>query len=220
MGLMDKVRTLFSGKGENEKKIAFLSERKAALSLQRDRAYEEMTALEQQEAALKQQFKDSAGAITKRRVTSQMLQLRKDLERRQQLLSMLNQQVNVVSTHLHNLDLVQQGNAAKLPDTDEITEDAVKAEEILAQLEADSELAGSVGQIATASMSDEEKALFEELENETAEPATPEPPVKSETKVADQPHREQASRAAPLREPQTEQGAANNPARRAKPEAG
>ena len=30
MGLMDKVRTLFSGKGETEKKIAFLSERKAA----------------------------------------------------------------------------------------------------------------------------------------------------------------------------------------------
>ena len=37
------------------------------------------------------------------------MQLRKDLERRQQLLGMLNQQINVVSTHLHNLELVQQG---------------------------------------------------------------------------------------------------------------
>lgn len=219
MGLMDKVRILFSGKGETEKKIAFLSERKAALSLQRDRAYEEMTALEEQEAALKRQFKEAAGAITKRRVTSQMLQLRKDLERRQQLLSMLNQQVNVVSTHLHNLGLVQQGHAAQLPDTEEITEDAVKAEEILAQLEADSELAGSVGQIATSSMSDEEKALFDELESETAGPAVAEPPMKSETKAAEPAHRESASRTPPVREPLGEQAAAN-PARRAKPEAG
>ena len=61
---------------------------------------------------------------------------------------------------------------------------------------------------------------IEELENETAEPIAPEPPAKSETKVADQAHREPASRTAPVREPQSEQVAANNPARRAKPEAG
>jgi hypothetical protein len=219
MGLVDKVRTLFSGKGENEKKIAFLSERKTALSQQRDRAYDEMSSLETQEAKLKQQFKDAAGAITKRRVTSQMLQLRKDLERRQQLLSMLNQQVDVVSTHLHNLGLVQQGSAAKLPNTDEITEDAVKAEEILAQLEADSELAGSIGQIATASMSDEEKALFEELEKETGDPVEAEPPMKMETKVAELAPREPATYTPPVREPQVEQSAPS-PARRAKPEAG
>ena len=191
MGLIEKVRTLFARKGENEKKIAFLSERKAALGLQRERAYEEMSALEQQESGLKQQFKEAAGAITKRRVTGQMLQLRKDLERRQQLLAVLNQQINVVSTHLHNLELVQQGQSASLPDTDEITEDAVKAEEMLAQLEADSELAGSVGQVATAGMSEEEKELYAELERETGTamietPAEPEPKVaKSRTTQSD-----------------------------------
>src|SRR5262249_50035546 len=72
MGLIDKVRTLFGGKGETAKKVAFLSERKAALSQQRDRSYEDMAALERQEADLKQQFKDSNGAITKRRITGQM----------------------------------------------------------------------------------------------------------------------------------------------------
>ena len=180
MPLIDRVKALFARKGDSEKKIAFLAERRAALSLQRDRAYEEMGVLEQQEAALKRQFKEAAGAVTKRRVTSQMLQLRKDLERRQQLLSVLNQQVDVVSTHLHNLELVQQGQTAKLPDTEEITADAVKAEEMLAQLEADTELTGSVGQIATAGMTDEEKALFDELERESGgtstSHATPEEP--------------------------------------------
>jgi hypothetical protein len=187
MPLIDRVKALFNRKGESEKKIAFLSERRTLLSQQRDRAYEEMNSLEQQEATLKDQFKNAGGAISKRRITSQMLQLRKDLERRQQLLSMLNQQVNVVSTHLHNLELVQQGQVASLPNTDEMTADAVKAEEVLAELEANSELAGSVGSIGATGMSAEEQALFEELERESGggekAPTTPTPsePLRSAT---------------------------------------
>ena len=99
-------------------------------------------------------------------MTTQLVQLRKDVERRQQLLSVLNQQVDVVSTHLHNLELVQQGQTAKLPDTDEITADAVKAEEMLAELQADAELTGSLGRTATSGMTEEEKALYDELERE------------------------------------------------------
>jgi hypothetical protein len=168
MPLIDRVRSLFAKKGDSEKKIAHLSERRAALGLQRDKTYEDMTVLEQQESSLKEQFKNAGGAIGKRRITGQMLQLRKDLERRQQLLSVLNQQINVVSTHLHNLELVQQGQVASLPNTDEMTEDAVKAEEVLAELEANAEMAGTVGSIGTAGMTAEEQALFEELEQETS----------------------------------------------------
>lgn len=169
MPLIDRIKTLFSRKGENEKKTAFLAERRAALNQQRDRAYEEMGTLEQQESQLRRQFREASGAITKRRVTSQLLQLRKDIERRQQLLSMLNQQINVVSTHLHNLELVQQGQSAALPDSQEMADDAAAAEEMLARLQADSELADSVGAVAHASMSDEEQALYEELERESGE---------------------------------------------------
>ncbi|HXE54109.1 MAG TPA: hypothetical protein VN541_13895 [Tepidisphaeraceae bacterium] len=177
MPLIDRVKALFSRKGESEKKIAFLSERRAALSQQRDRAYEEMGVLEQQESTLKDQFKNAAGSITKRRITSQLLQLRKDLDRRQQLLSVLNQQINVISTHLHNLELVQQGQVASLPNTDEMTADAVKAEEVLAELEASAEIAGTTGALAGSGMTAEEQALFEELERETgqAQPATAAP---------------------------------------------
>jgi hypothetical protein len=168
MPLLDSLRALFGRKGENEKKIAFLAERRTALSQQRDRAYDEMGALEQQEGTLRQQFKDAAGSLTKRRVTSQLLQLRKDVERRQQLLTVLNQQINVVSTHLHSLELVQQGRSAQLPDAEEMTADAVKAEEMLAELEAGNELAGSTASIGAGGMSEEEQALFEELERESA----------------------------------------------------
>jgi hypothetical protein len=169
MPFFERVKALFSKKGDNDKKIAFLSERRAALSQQQDRIYDDLARLEDKESQLRQQFKDSTSALTKRRLTSQLLQYRKDIERRQQMVQIISNQVNVVSTHLHNLELVKQGQSAKLPDSEEITADAVKAEEFIAQLQADTELAESVGGIATAGLSDEEQQLFEELEREAAE---------------------------------------------------
>lgn len=168
MPLIDRIRSLFARKGETEKKVAFLSERRAALSQQRDRAYEEISALETKDDELREQFKNARAPLTKKRVTQQLLQLRKDIERRQQMVQVLNQQVNVVSTHLHNLELTQQGQAAQLPDSEEIASDAAAAEEMLAQLQADTELADSVaGVAATAGLTAEEQALYEELEMES-----------------------------------------------------
>jgi hypothetical protein len=209
MPLIDKVKTLFARKGEVEKKIAFLSERRTALSQQRERSYEEMATLEAQEAQMKRQFGEATGTITKKRVTTQLLQLRKDLERRQQLLSVLNQQVDVVSTHLHNLELVQQGQTAKLPDAEEMTADAVKAEEMLAELEAESELAASIGQTGgIAGLNAEEQALYEELERETnpGKAATATASTSKPVQKQDEPARPQTSSPVPQRRGEAEPG--------------
>ena len=173
MPFIDSIKTLFSRKGETEKKIALLSERRAALSQQRDTSYDDLAALETSEATLKEQFKTSTSESTKRRLTSQLLQARKDLARKQQLMSVLNQQIDVVSTHLHTLELVQQGSNAKLPSGEDLTKDAEKAEEVLANLQADRELAGSITPPGAASLSDEEQALYDELQSEIA--VAPEP---------------------------------------------
>ena len=179
MPMIDRIKSLFARKGETEKKIAFLSERRAALGQQRDRAYEEIATLETKDGELKEQFKNAGAELIKRRITSQLLQLRKDMERRQQLLTVLNQQINVVSTHLHNLELVQQGNTAKLPDSEEMASDAAAAEEMLATLQESSEMAESVGGVASSGLSDEEMALYEELEKENAPPPIPESPPRA-----------------------------------------
>lgn len=187
MPFLERVRSLFLRKGETEKKIAFLSERRTALSQQRDRSYEDLSALEQKDGDLRRQFKDARAPLTKRRITGQLLQLQKEMERRQQLLGVFNQQIDVISTHLHNLELVRQGQTARLPDSEELTDDAVKAEEMLAKLQADTELATTVAQTATAGMSDEEQALYEQLERESAGPATQaaEPPAVAASRATD-----------------------------------
>lgn len=205
MAFIQRVRSLFSRKGDNEKKIALLSERRATLSVQRDQAFEEMGVLEQRETDLREQFKSTTSTITKRRVTSQLVQLRKDLERRQQLLGMLNQQINVVSTHLHNLELVQQGQSASLPSSEELAEDAAAAEEVLAELQADDELAGSMATGSGAGLSEEEQALYEELERESAEEdraAGPSGPMAGPTAIAPIPERKIPLEPPPLPTPE------------------
>ena len=209
MPLIDRMKSLFARKGETEKKIAFLAERRAALSQQRDRAYEEMHAVEEKETTLRAQFKTASTEATKRRLTSQLLQLHKELDRRQQMVGVFNSQIDVVSTHLHNLELVHQGKSAKLPDSDEITDDAVKAEEMLAELQASTEAAGSAMSTIGAGLSDEEQALYDELTRDAAEPVAEAPAIDNETlntmpKTPAQPH------TAPV----------HNPQRRNEPEAG
>lgn len=171
--MIDRIKALFGQSQDNEKKVAYLSERRAALGQQRDRLYEELASLEGKESQLKDEFKNASGALGKRRITSQMLQLRKDAERRQQLLTVLNQQISVVGVHLHNLELTRTagtGGVQGLPTPDEIAEDAAKAEAVLAELQASSELAEGVGSGLASGLSEEEAALLAELEAENAPP--------------------------------------------------
>jgi hypothetical protein len=165
--MIDRIKNLFGRKGDTEKKIAYLSERRAALGQQRDRLYEELASFESKETTLKNEFRTASGSLGKRRITSQLLQVRKDAERRQQLLTVLNQQISVVGVHLHNLELARTGTAQGLPSSDEIAEDAAKAEQVLAELQASSELAEGVGS-GLGAASEEEAALLEELEADLA----------------------------------------------------
>lgn len=165
--MLDRVRSLFGRKGETEKKIAYLSERRAALGQQRDRIYEELSKLEAQQTALKNEYRHAAGPLGKRRITSHLLQLRKDVQRRQQLLNVLNGHIQVLGVHLHNLELARTGTAHGLSAPEHIAEDATQAEQVLAELQAGSEPAGGVRAGPPAGgLTDEETRLMQELDAE------------------------------------------------------
>jgi hypothetical protein len=201
MSMIDRIRQMFSGEGDEAAKINVLAERRAALAQRRDRIYEDIGQLEKKESDLLTQGKEATSAVPKRRLAAQLAQVRKDVARQNTVAAMLNQQINVLSTDIHNLTLIQQGEMAKLPDTTELTENAVKAEEMLETLKADADLVGSLENEMGASLtSDEELAILKEFEGETEAPtperAAPAPPVASPPEsVAD------ASRAEPAAEP-------------------
>ncbi len=187
MNMIDRVRRLFSGEGNEAEKINMLSERRAALSQRRDRIYDDITKLEVKEAGLVADGKAAGSSVPRRRLAAQVAQLRKDIARQNTTAGMLNQQINIISTDIHNLTLIQQGEIAQLPDTEELTENAVKAEEMLETLNADAALVGSLETGLEASLvSADELAILKEFEGDDVKAAeAPAPgPVSKESEKA------------------------------------
>ncbi len=165
MNVIDRIRQLFSREGDESAKINVLAERRAALSQRRDRMYEEIGKLEQKEAELFAQGKAATSAVPKRRLAAQIAQLRKDIARQNTTAAMLNQQINIISTDIHNLTLIQQGQMARLPDSAELTEHAVEAEELLETLKADADLVGTLSMgLETSLVAEDELAVLKEFD--------------------------------------------------------
>jgi hypothetical protein len=210
MNVIDRIRQLFSSEGDEAEKINVLAERRAGLAQRRDRLYEDIGKLEAKEADLLQQGRTNKSSVARRRIAAQLAQVRKDVARQNTTANMLNQQINIVSTDIHNLTLIQQGNMANLPNTEELTENAVKAEEMLETLSVDAEMVASLETgLADVGTSDEELAILREFDEVTEEPAAE--PAAPEKKISE-------SRAADPVEPAPREPEA--PERKADPEAG
>ena len=126
MGVVERIKQLFAREGNENEKIQVLTERRAALAHRRDHIYEDITKLEKKEADLLAQGKAATSQVPRRRIAAQLAQLRKDISRQHTTAAMLNQQINIISTDVHNLTLIKQGEMAKLPSTEELTENAVQ----------------------------------------------------------------------------------------------
>lgn len=199
MNVVDRIKAIFSREGDEAQKINILAERRAALAQRRDRIYEDIAKLEGHEAKLLEQGRSTTSKVTQRRLVSQLAQLRKDLARQNTTANMLNSQINIISTDIHNLTLIQQNQMAQLPDTEELTQNAVKAEEMLESLRADADLVSSLetdmGEVMT---SDEELAILKEFEAapekaEQAKEAKPEAAPETMPEAAHEPPAPEAS---------------------------
>src|SRR5690606_26556996 len=98
MSITDWIRGLFSKAGDEQNKINMLAERRAALSSQLDRMYEDISQLEKREAALLEEGKASTSKVSRLRLAGQIERLRKDIQRFNSTASMLSKQINIIST--------------------------------------------------------------------------------------------------------------------------
>ncbi|RIK68019.1 MAG: hypothetical protein DCC65_04090 [Planctomycetota bacterium] len=173
VSMLDWIRNLFSREGDEARKINVLSERRAALSDRLNRMYDDIGKLEKKEAQLLDEGKAAASNVVKRRIAAQISHLRSDIGRCNTSAALLSKQINIISTHIHNLQLAQTGSIAQLPSSEELTEAAVNAEEMLEQLAASDELVtGLEVSMAQTAMSEEEAAILKELEGAQAPAAT------------------------------------------------
>lgn len=157
----------------DEEKIASLQKRVDALSAQRDRIYGDTSTLEHREADLLKQGKASKSKIVQRRLASQLLQVRKDLQRQHLTAATINGQIDILGADIHNRTLLKQGVMANLNDSDTLTENAIKAEEILETLSSDAALVSALEPGINDFVSQEELDILKEFEE--TEPEEPEP---------------------------------------------
>lgn len=196
MSMFDWIRSLFSSEGDEAKKINVLSERRAALSDRLNRMYDDIGKLEKKETQLVDEGKTATSNVVKRRIAAQISHMRKDISRCNTSAALLSKQINIISTHIHNLQLAQTGSIAQLPSSEELTEAAVNAEEMLEQLTASDDLVSSLEvNMAQSAMSDDEAAILKELEGGDEEKTPPEkaPAVgESQTAKTQAPSRERS----------------------------
>lgn len=172
MNVIDRIKQLFSGDGSESEKINVLAERRASLAQRRERIYEDIGRLETKEADLLEQGKQAKSSVPRRRMAAQLAQMRKDIARQNTTAAMLNKQIDIISTDIHNLTLIQQGEAAQLPDTEELTDHTVQAEEMLETLRADADLVGSLETgMEESLLSEDEQEILREFEASDAPPA-------------------------------------------------
>ncbi|MCK4340407.1 MAG: hypothetical protein KAY37_01625 [Phycisphaerae bacterium] len=166
--VIDRIRALFDRAGDATEKIGLLAEQRAGLAQRRDRLQEDSTILEEKEAELLQQGRRASSDSARRRTAGELAHLRKSIARQNTLARLLYSQIEIISTHIHNLTLIQQGRLTKLPDTEEITRNAVQAEEMITSLQADADLAARLEAGLSADVtSAEELAILKEFERAT-----------------------------------------------------
>ena len=176
--ILDHIRQLFGKEGDEAEKTEMFSKQRANLAQRRDRLYSDIGKLEEREGHLLAEGRKNPSKVVRRRLAAQLVQIRKDIARQNTSANMLNQQINIISTRIHNLTLIQQGQMAQLPSTEELAEEAVQAEEMLEQLKANADMVASLETGLSDALTDQEEL---EILKEFEQPE-PEAPSKIEAK--------------------------------------
>jgi len=138
-------------------------DQRVLLIQRRTKMEEDIRRLEMKETQLLYDGKNSTSALQKRRFAAQIAQLRKDINRHRQSVALLNKQIDIAATDLHNKAIIETAKAAQLPTTEELTDHAVQAEQMLETLSADADMVSSF-ETVDMPISDEEAAIMAEFD--------------------------------------------------------
>ena len=180
MPFWETIKGIFKREESTDKKIMRLNTERAGLSGQRERAYDEIAAVEKKESELTKGFKE-ATALAQRRIATEISQLRKDIERRQQILGAIDKKINVINTGIHTLEMKSQLSPEKLKSLENIAVSSEDVEVGMAALQQLDEEANSVAGIGEMDVPDDVQAILDELKGKTEVPTELAPPMRAAT---------------------------------------
>lgn len=166
---LKRLKRMFSGPTTDDK-ISAMQTKVDELTEKRDQIYTDTDGLAKKETELLEEGKASTSPIARRRIAAQISQLRKDLGRSNASIAIFNGQINILSTDIHNMKLLEASNLAQLPDAQKVTQNAVRAEEMIEALSSNAELVDALSATNDILTSDEELAILREFEQDDEAP--------------------------------------------------
>lgn len=192
MPFWEKIKGIFVRGESREKKVGRLAQERAVLSEQRKQAYGEVETVENREKELTASF-GTATPTAQKRIATEIAQLRKRVERIQQLVSTIDKKINIVETGMHNLEMEHQLSADKLETLENVAQASEQVDVGMATLDQLSEQADAVS-VVGSEMSSSAQDVLAELQAKFAEKPVVEPAAQERTTTG--PQKTPAARAA------------------------
>jgi len=195
MSAMDYLRRILGREASPAEKVRDLRAKQVEIDDERRGMEKGLGELVKKESDLLKQGGAATSPTVKRRLASQLAQLRQEIGLQNEKASILTKQSQVLGRHIHNLEVAQTAKPADLPASDEITEAAAAAEGALEELDETYEAVRTVSSaVSDQAMTDEETAILAEFEAEAAKQAK-----EDEIELEEIPEAEPPDQAAPAR---------------------
>ncbi len=164
MTLWARVRRLLGFKPSIAERVRAMTAQRVRLEQQRHEVDRRVNALESEEQAALEQARSATSEAQRRQIAARLVRVRRELGRVRAQANIYTQQIEVLGTHIHHLTLAEQGRRMDLPSAEELTREAAQAEQVIATLSANADLARSI-EVSGESpmMAEEELAVLEEL---------------------------------------------------------
>jgi hypothetical protein len=170
MSLWSRIRKLFGLKPTIGEQVRTLTAQRVQLEQQRYEFDRRLDVLETEEREAVEKGAAAKTDVERKQLAAKLVRTRRQLRRVRAQANQFSQQIDVIGTHIHNLTLAEQGKRVSLPKAEELTRVAAEAEQSMAELAANADLAASV-EIGAQSelMSEEEEAIMAEFQKAAAE---------------------------------------------------
>ena len=217
MSIWSRIRRLLRLKPTTAERVRELTAQRVQIEQQRFELDQKVNMLEADERQMIQQGAAAASDAERKQVAGKLMRTRRELRRHRAQTQLFTQQIDIIGTHIHHLTLAEQGKRLDLPKAEDLTREAAQAEQVVAEVAANADLAASIEVTGeTPLMAEEEAAIFEEFKQVAASQAptpakTPEAPAPEPATPASNEAPTRAAERTPPVPPRKEKGESAKP---------
>lgn len=152
MSLWSRIRKILRLPPTAAEKVRDMTAQRVRLEQQRHELDGKVRAFEAEEVKLVQQGAAATTDVEKKQLAGRLVRMRRELGRHKAQADMLTKQIDILGTHIHHLTLTERGKRMELPKAEELTREAAQAEHMIAELNANADLAAGI-EVGAESMS-------------------------------------------------------------------